>query len=135
MPTEEEEARAIELLARTPYGRVGASRQALPFVTIARHVVLDGAVLIRLHRGFGYHRACDGSVVAYEADNVGHGGDDVWSVQFVGTARLITPNAAQLARFGPLSSTADGAPFDPAYLRIDPQFIQLHHLTNVPHHT
>jgi hypothetical protein len=64
-----EELQAIELLGRVPYGRLATSMRALPFLTVARHVVIDGQVLLRLHGGFRYHDSCDGAVVAYGADN------------------------------------------------------------------
>lgn len=127
--------RALELLARTPYGRVSVSMRALPFVTVARHVVVDGQVLLRLHGGFGYAQACDGSVVAYGADNLAgreDGDESVWTVQFVGTARIFTPGPAELGLFGRAPRSADDAPFIPEYLCIEPQFISLHHLEGVP---
>ncbi|PHQ50733.1 hypothetical protein BLA24_18290 [Streptomyces cinnamoneus] len=130
-----DERRALELLSGTPYGRISVSMRALPFVTVARHVVADGKVLLRLHGGFGYARACDGSVVAYGADNLAEreeGDESVWTVQFVGTARVFRPDAAQLELFGRAPRSADAAPFVPEYLCIEPQFITLHHLEGVP---
>ncbi|ARZ69137.1 hypothetical protein SMD11_3504 [Streptomyces albireticuli] len=127
--------RALELLDRTPYGRVSVSMRALPFVTVARHIVSGRRVLLRLHGGFGYAQACDGNVVAYGADNLSgrpEGDETVWTVQFVGTARLFTPGPAELDRFGRPPRTADDSPFDPEYLCIEPQFITLHHLEGVP---
>lgn len=64
-----EELQAIELLGRVRYGRLATSMRALPFLSVARHVVIDGHVVLRMHSGFGYHNACDGTVVAYGADN------------------------------------------------------------------
>ncbi|MFD8827207.1 pyridoxamine 5'-phosphate oxidase family protein [Streptomyces sp. NPDC059605] len=64
-----EELQAIELLGRVPYGRLATSMRALPFLMVARHVVIDGRVFLRLHGGFRYHDSCDGAVVAYGADN------------------------------------------------------------------
>ncbi|AIA04628.1 pyridoxamine 5'-phosphate oxidase family protein [Streptomyces noursei] len=124
--------RAIELLSSTPYGRVSASRRALPFTTVTRHVVVDGRVLLRLHRGYEYHRALDGSVVAYEADNVNSGARDTWSVQFTGTARVIEPTPVERELFGRTPRLADGVPYDAVFLRIEPEFVTLHHLTDVP---
>ncbi|MGW1866321.1 pyridoxamine 5'-phosphate oxidase family protein [Streptomyces mauvecolor] len=123
-----EEARAIELLARVPYGRVATSMRALPFVAPARHIVIDGCVLLRLHAGLGYHHACLGSVVAYGADNLGSGEADVWSVQFTGTAEPFEPTAGELALFGDDPRAVDGEPFDPVYMRIEPQFVTVHSL-------
>jgi hypothetical protein len=130
MPTDD--LRAIELLSRTPYGRVSASRRALPFTTVTRHLVLDGRLVLRLHRGYGYHQALDGSVVAYEADNINSGESDTWSVQFTGTAEVTDPAPDERERFGRTPRLADGAPFDAVFLRIEPQFVTRHHLTDVP---
>ena len=128
-----ESSRAIGLLRRTAYGRLSVSMRALPFVIVARHVVLDDdALLVLLHGGHGYHRACDGTVVAYGTDNAGSGAAELWSVQLVGTARLTEPGDEQRERFGPLPRTADGAPFTPAFLRMDPQFTTVHSLGGVP---
>ncbi|MEU5050668.1 pyridoxamine 5'-phosphate oxidase family protein [Streptomyces sp. NPDC021096] len=142
MPTaQHDEFRALELLAGTPYGRVSVSMRALPFVTVARHIVVDGPagsparVLLRLHGGFGYAQACDGSVVAYGADNLAdrrEGEESVWTVQFVGTARIFRPGPEELELFGRPPHSADDAPFIPEYLCIEPQFITLHHLEGVP---
>ncbi|MGW7556772.1 pyridoxamine 5'-phosphate oxidase family protein [Streptomyces rimosus] len=130
MPTDD--YRAIELLNRTPYGRVSASLRALPFTAVTRHIVVDGRLLLRLHRGYGYHRALDGNVVAYEADNANSGAEDTWSVQFTGTARAITPTSAEYEQFGRTPRLADGEPFDPVFLRIEPEFVKVHHLCDVP---
>ncbi|MFI8824297.1 pyridoxamine 5'-phosphate oxidase family protein [Streptomyces sp. NPDC053431] len=126
MPSEE--IRAIELLNRVSYGRVATSMRAMPFVAPARHIVTDDGVLLRLHRGLGYHRACAGSVVAYGADNLTSGAEQLWSVQFTGTAEIVEPTEAQLAAFGPAPRSVDGEPFDPVYMRVEPQFVTVHTL-------
>ncbi|MFC7928666.1 pyridoxamine 5'-phosphate oxidase family protein [Streptomyces cinereoruber] len=123
-----DEIRAIELLNRVTYGRVAASMRAMPFVAPARHIVTDGRVLLRMHERLGYHRVCDGGVVAYGADNFGSGTEHVWSVQFSGTARVVEPTAAERAAFGPEPERVDGEPFVPVYLRIEPQFVTVHAL-------
>ncbi|MDI3420969.1 pyridoxamine 5'-phosphate oxidase family protein [Streptomyces luteolus] len=123
-----EELRAVELLSRVPYGRVATSMRALPFLAAARHIVVDGRVLLRMHRGVGYHQACQGSVVAYGADNFTTLGDadGHWSVQFVGTCEAVEPSAAELGLFGPAPHFVDGELFDPVYLRVEPQFVRVH---------
>lgn len=123
-----EEIRAIELLRRVSYGRVATSMRAMPFVAPARHIVADGRVLLRMHRGLGYHRACQGSVVAYGADNLNSGADHLWSVQFTGTAEVVEPTEEQLAAFGPAPRIVDGAPFEPVYMRVEPRFVTVHAL-------
>ncbi|MFJ3584573.1 pyridoxamine 5'-phosphate oxidase family protein [Streptomyces sp. NPDC090127] len=123
-----EEIRAIELLSRVSYGRVATSMRAMPFVAPARHIVDDGRVLLRMHRGLGYHRACAGSVVAYGADNFDSGAENLWSVQFTGTAEVVEPTEEQLAAFGPAPQVVDGEPFDPVFMRVEPQFVTVHQL-------
>ncbi|MFD5078769.1 pyridoxamine 5'-phosphate oxidase family protein [Streptomyces sp. NPDC058371] len=126
MPTDEQ--LAVDLLGRTDYGRAATSMRALPFLAFARHIVVDGRVLLRMHRGCGYHRACAGSVVAYGSDNLGSArpGENLWSVQIVGQCEVIEPTAAQLELFGPAPHLVDGEPFEPVHLAIDPQFATVH---------
>ncbi|WP_425831834.1 pyridoxamine 5'-phosphate oxidase family protein [Streptomyces fractus] len=130
MPPQDRD-RAFELLTRVPYGRVATSMRALPFLASARHIVADGRLLLRMHRGFGYHEACIGSVVAYGADNLGRerpGDEGQWSVQCVGTCEQVEPTKAELELFGAAPHHADGEPFDPVYLRVAPQFVTVHEL-------
>lgn len=124
MPTDD--LRAIELLNRVRYGRVATSMRAMPFVAPARHIVKDESVVLRMHRGMGYHRACSGSVVAYGADNFNTGEPDLWSVQFTGTASMIRPTTDELALFGPGPHHVDGEPFEPVYMSLTPQFVTVH---------
>ncbi|MFG2384200.1 pyridoxamine 5'-phosphate oxidase family protein [Streptomyces avermitilis] len=132
MPTDEH--LAVELISRADYGRVATSMRALPCLGCVRHLVLDGRVLLRLHRGWGYHRACVGSVVAYGSDNLGfpEPGGNLWSAQIVGRCEAIEPTAAQIALFGPAPSRVDGEPFDAVYLRVEPQFGTVHSLDDHP---
>ncbi|WP_240634720.1 MULTISPECIES: pyridoxamine 5'-phosphate oxidase family protein [Streptomyces] len=116
------------MIGRTAYGRVATSMGALPFLALARHIVVDGRVLLRMPRGWGYHRAWAGSVVAYGTDNLSSArpGDSLWSVQIVGQCEPVEPTAAERERFGPAPRLADGEPFEPAYLGIEPQFATVH---------
>ncbi|MFE3942579.1 pyridoxamine 5'-phosphate oxidase family protein [Streptomyces sp. NPDC059118] len=151
-----EELQAIELLARVRYGRLATSMRALPFLSVARHVVIDGRVVLRMHSGFGYHTACDGTVVAYGADNFdtadpegsspegsspegsspegsgpegsGPGSDELWAVQFTGTAQIVHPEPGHRALFGDGPARVNGERFDPAYLRLEPHFVSVHTL-------
>ncbi|WP_239572034.1 pyridoxamine 5'-phosphate oxidase family protein [Streptomyces sp. G44] len=125
-----DEQLALELLRRTDYGRVATSMRALPFLAVARHIVVGGTILLRLHRGFGYHQACVGSVVAYGADNadVASVRDVRWTVQCIGLCEAVEPTDAELEIFGPAPGFADGEQFDPVYLRIEPQVTKVHTL-------
>ncbi|MFG2523051.1 pyridoxamine 5'-phosphate oxidase family protein [Streptomyces sp. NPDC048527] len=130
------EQRAFELIGSVDHGRVATSMRALPFLAPARHIVVDGRVVLRLHKGYGYHQACAGSVVAYGADNLNNGApaDGRWSVQFVGTCEAVEPSPGELDRFGPAPHHVDGEAFDPVYLRIEPQFVTVHELTGGTRH-
>ncbi|MCY0934213.1 pyridoxamine 5'-phosphate oxidase family protein [Streptomyces sp. H34-S4] len=123
-----EELHAIELLRRVPYGRAATSMRALPFLAVARHIVVNGKVVLRMHAGFGYHQACNGSVVSYGADNFNSDEPQLWSVQFTGTANIIEPTTAELELFGPGPHFVDGAVFDPVYMRIEPHLVTVHTL-------
>ncbi|MFE9722177.1 pyridoxamine 5'-phosphate oxidase family protein [Streptomyces sp. NPDC005794] len=128
--------RAIELLGSVRYGRLAMSMRALPFLAVARHLVIEGRVVLRTHRGLGFHESCDGSVIAYGADNFSSpasgdasGVEDLWSVQFTGPVEIVHPASYQRGRFGPGPTEVNGEAFDPVYLRIDPQLALMHTLT------
>ena len=109
MPTDD--MYAIELLGRPLRTGLGEPR-ALPFTAVTRHLVLDGRLTLRLHRGHGYHQALDGSVVAYQADNAHSAACDTWSVQVTGTARVHEPTPASATCFGQSPLLADGEPYE-----------------------
>jgi len=125
---------AAGLLGRVEYGRVAASVRALPFLAPARHIVEDDRVLLRMHKGHGHHRVCEGSVVAYGADNLesAPAGVETWSVQVVGVCEPVEPTAAQLERFGPGPLRVDGHPFEPVYLGIAPRLTTVHSMGVTP---
>lgn len=149
MPTEEQ--LAFALLRRTDHGRVATSMRALPCLAVARHVVVGEQILLRMHRGFGHHEACAGSVVAYGADNLSAGAasDGRWTVQFLGMCEATEPTPAERALFGPDPHVpsrhvpsphipgprapglphVDGEDVTPVYLRVTPRTAQVHILT------
>ncbi|MEE1739929.1 pyridoxamine 5'-phosphate oxidase family protein [Streptomyces sp. BE147] len=130
MPSEE--LHAIELLGRVPYGRLATSMRALPFLAVARHIVVGDRILLRMHSGFGYHEACNGSVVAYGADNfnaaTSKDGGNLWSVQFTGPAEIVHPRPDLRELFGTAPARVNGEPFEPAFLSLDPHFASEHTL-------
>ncbi|MEU8703968.1 pyridoxamine 5'-phosphate oxidase family protein [Streptomyces sp. NPDC048565] len=125
--------RAIELLSSVRYGRLAMSMRALPFLAMARHLVIEGRVVLRMHRGLGFHESCDGSVIAYGADNFNSpasgGAEELWSVQFTGPAEIVHPGSDQRERFGAGPADVNGERFDPVYLRLDPHLTHMHTLT------
>lgn len=124
--------RAIELLGSVRYGRLAISMRALPFLAVARHLVIEDRVVLRMHRGLGFHESCDGSVVAYGADNFNTpapgGTEDLWSVQFTGPVEIMDPGPGQRERFGTGPAEVNGEHFDPVYLRLDPHLAHMHTL-------
>jgi hypothetical protein len=120
------EPRALEMLGRAAYGRLATSMRAMPFMASARHIVVNGHLVLRLHAGSGIERACCGSVVAYGADNLDSGAATLWSVQCTGTARTVRPSTEELERLGPPPRHIDGGDFRPVYMRMDPQFATAH---------
>ncbi|MDF6020064.1 pyridoxamine 5'-phosphate oxidase family protein [Streptomyces sp. JH34] len=124
--------RAIELLGSVRYGRLAMSMRALPFLAVARHLVIEGRVVLRMHRGLGFHESCDGSVVAYGADNFNSpapsGTEGLWSVQFTGPVEIMDPGPGHRARFGTGPAEVNGEHFDPVYLRLDPRLAHMHTL-------
>ncbi|MFH8757198.1 pyridoxamine 5'-phosphate oxidase family protein [Streptomyces atroolivaceus] len=123
----------MELLSGVSYGRLAMSMRALPFLAVARHLVIEGRVVLRMHRGLGFHESCDGSVIAYGADNFnssapGHG-EDLWSVQFTGPVQIVPPDFDQHERFGAGPAEVNGERFDPVYLRLDPHLSHMHTLS------
>ncbi|MDV9169515.1 pyridoxamine 5'-phosphate oxidase family protein [Streptomyces sp. W16] len=112
---------AIALLARTDHGRVATTLRALPFLAFAGHIVQDGRLLLRMPRSFGHHHACVGSVVAYGADNLDSAGpgEELWSVQVIGTCEPHEPTTDQVERFGPARDAM-------VYLRIEPRLGTVH---------
>ncbi|MEI5098839.1 pyridoxamine 5'-phosphate oxidase family protein [Streptomyces sp. PmtG] len=130
MPSDSDLQLAFALLRRTDYGRVATSMRALPFLAAARHLVTDGHILLRMHRGFGYHRACVGSVVAYGADNLTaeRAWEGRWTVQLVGVCEAVEPTPEEIDRLGPPPRLVDGEPYDAVYLRIQPQTATVHTL-------
>lgn len=116
----------LELLGRVAYGRLATSLYALPFMAPARHIVVDGRLVLRLQDGAGVQRACCGSVVAYGADNLNSGDATLWSVLCTGTAQTVRPTDEQLERLGPPPHHVDGEDFRPLYIRVEPQFATAH---------
>jgi hypothetical protein len=124
---------ALARLAAVRYGRLALTREALPHLAVVRHIVTaDGRLILRTHKGWDIHRSADGAVVAYIADNTACGRPDAWVVQVTGTAHVFTPTAAQRERFGEQPATADGMPFEPVYLRMEPRYATSYRVSGLP---
>ncbi|MEV5986642.1 pyridoxamine 5'-phosphate oxidase family protein [Streptomyces sp. NPDC052051] len=101
-----ERAECLRLLAKVPVGRIVHTRQALPAVVpLNFRLDDDGSVVVRISARSELVRAIDGSVVAFEADEIDVSAQSGWSVVVTGAAEVVTDPAAcaRLARTGPQS--------------------------------
>jgi nitroimidazol reductase NimA-like FMN-containing flavoprotein (pyridoxamine 5'-phosphate oxidase superfamily) len=90
---------ALQLLAGVALGRIAFTIDALPAILPVNHIVDQGAVIVRGHRGMDVVlRAAAGNVVAYSADAIDPNSYVGWSVTLTGVADLID-RPAELARY------------------------------------
>jgi nitroimidazol reductase NimA-like FMN-containing flavoprotein (pyridoxamine 5'-phosphate oxidase superfamily) len=88
--------RALDLLRSVSLGRLVFTHQALPAIRPVNHLVECDSIIVRATAGAAIVSAADrhGVVVAYEADSIDSENHVGWSVIVVGTARLLTDDAA-----------------------------------------
>ncbi len=113
----------LRLLAKVPVGRVVHTRQALPAVLPVNFCLdEDGAVLLRTAATSELVRAIDGTVVAFEADEVDAATHSGWSVVVTGSATVVTDpdEHKRLARTGPRSWAP--SPRE-VFVRIEPELV------------
>ncbi|MEU3980838.1 pyridoxamine 5'-phosphate oxidase family protein [Streptomyces sp. NPDC026672] len=113
----------LRLLAKAAVGRIVHTRQALPAVLPVTFALDDdGTVLLRTSAASELVRAIDGSVVAFEADQVDVVRQSGWSVVVTGAAAVVTDAAehARLVRTGPRSWVP--APQE-VFVRIAPELV------------
>jgi Pyridoxamine 5'-phosphate oxidase len=91
-------AEALRRLGSVPFGRVVFTRWALPAIRAVSHVVLDGRVVICSDEDAAIAGAGpDGTVVAYEADEISPAKRTGWSVVVTVVARIV-PDPEEAAR-------------------------------------
>jgi len=113
----------LRLLAKVPVGRIVHTRHALPAVLPLRERLdADGAVLLRTSAASELVRAIDGSVVAFEADEVDAAAHSGWSVVVMGVAAVVTDPAERerLTRTGPRSWVPSP---EEVFVRIEPELV------------
>lgn len=99
----------LDRLSRAAIGRVAITSQALPAVVPVNFVLSGSNVLFRTEPGGMLARACDGTVVAFEIDDLADDGRSGWSVLVVGVAEHVTGSAAIRALgTGLVSAAGDG---------------------------
>ena len=75
-------------------GRVAITTQALPAVVPVNYALSGTSIVFRTEPGGMLARACDGTVVAFEVDELADDGLSGWSVLAVGVAELLDGSAA-----------------------------------------
>ncbi|MCZ4604071.1 pyridoxamine 5'-phosphate oxidase family protein [Streptomyces sp. Lzd4kr] len=113
----------LHLLAEVPVGRIVHTRQALPAVLPVNFCLDDdSAVLLRTAADSELAHAVDGSVVAFEADQVDPAAHSGWSVVVTGSATVITDAAdhERLVRTGPRSWVPSPSE---VFIRIEPELV------------
>jgi uncharacterized protein len=96
---------ALALLRSREVGRIVYTHWALPAVMPVRYAVREGAIWIWTDSVASLGRALDGSVVAFQADDLDQATCSRWSVTVTGVAEVVT-DETQLARArvdGPVS--------------------------------
>ncbi|MDR3081788.1 MAG: pyridoxamine 5'-phosphate oxidase family protein [Streptomyces sp.] len=118
-----ERQECLRLLTKVPVGRIVHTRQALPAVVpLNFRLDDDGAVVVRVSAFSELVRAIDGSVVAFEADEIDVNAQSGWSVVVTGSAAVVTDRTEceRLARTGP-------RPWAPSpkevFVRIQPELV------------
>jgi nitroimidazol reductase NimA-like FMN-containing flavoprotein (pyridoxamine 5'-phosphate oxidase superfamily) len=113
----------LRLLAKVPVGRIVHTRDALPAVLPLNFTLDgDGAVVLRTAAASELVRAIDGSVVAFQADEVDAAAHSGWSVVVTGPAAVVTDPAERerLNRTGPRSWAPSP---DEVFVRIEPELV------------
>jgi hypothetical protein len=85
---------SLRLLTGAPFGRIVYTVRALPAIVPVRHLVDNGMIVVRTHVG----AECAGSVVAYQADEIGSCDEDGWTVTVTGVARRLL-DAEEIAHY------------------------------------
>src|SRR5258708_5505455 len=88
--------RALDLLSSVNLGRLVFTHQALPAIRPVNHLVECESIIVGATAGAAIISAANrhGVVVAYEADSIDSENHIGWSVSVIGTARLLTGDAA-----------------------------------------
>jgi nitroimidazol reductase NimA-like FMN-containing flavoprotein (pyridoxamine 5'-phosphate oxidase superfamily) len=92
---------AMRRLGSVQLGRIVFTHHAMPAIRPVNHIVDDGQVIIRSHEGSAIvtrASAGQGTVVAYEADEIDPASHTGWSVVVTGLAHLVH-DPQQAARY------------------------------------
>ena len=96
----------LERLQGATIGRIAVTHQALPAIVPVNFAMSGNHVLFRTEPGGMLARACSGTVVAFEVDELDPDGRGGWSVLVIGVAELLEGSAALRAAATGLVSAA-----------------------------
>jgi nitroimidazol reductase NimA-like FMN-containing flavoprotein (pyridoxamine 5'-phosphate oxidase superfamily) len=90
-------------------GRIAVTHRALPAIVPVNYVLSGSRVMFRTEPGGMLARACAGTVVAFEVDELDPEGRSGWSVLVVGQAELLDGSAAlRAAEAGLVAAVGSG---------------------------
>jgi nitroimidazol reductase NimA-like FMN-containing flavoprotein (pyridoxamine 5'-phosphate oxidase superfamily) len=90
-------------------GRIAVTHRALPAIVPVNYVLSGSRVMFRTEPGGMLARACAGTVVAFEVDELDPEGRSGWSVLVVGQAELLDGSAAlRAAESGLVAAVGSG---------------------------
>jgi len=101
---------ALRLLGSVPFGRVVFTSKALPAIRPVRHILASNQIIIGASPYLVFAAPpgpSEGTVVAYEADQLDPTGNSGWSVVVIGRVRLVT-DLADTYRYRQLLSPTTG---------------------------
>ena len=94
----------VERLREATVGRIAVTHRALPAIVPVNFTLMGSRLVFRTEPEGMLARACDGTVVAFEVDEVSPDGMSGWSVLVIGTAELLTGSGAIRAAVTGLTS-------------------------------
>lgn len=98
----------LERLRSRPVGRIAVTSRAMPAIVPVNFRVIGSTVVFRTERDGMLARACDGTVVAFQVDDLDLTGLNGWCVLIVGAAHLVDGSAALRAVEAGLVTAAGG---------------------------
>lgn len=103
-------AESLRLLEGVPVGRLILTEDALPTVRLMNFLLAGGLIVMRTAAGSAVARKVDGTIVAFEADEVDAATCSGWSVTVTGRATVVTdPKLTARYQALPLVPWAPGA--------------------------